>query len=190
MALIIFVLWVGSTGCIIKIGEFTINIATAKNNINESMNLLCAWLAGSCFSGFKFDIGFSLYFSRESESSYSSHALPWLSELQLLGEWWFGSKSEWLNKVNRFGDGVVLDEPVKAFRLAKLRWAKGATVKNATYENGVITIYFENDTSVSVSLESDNEYALMLKETGVSKENSRWLVVCDSDDMFYKTPGN
>jgi hypothetical protein len=163
-------------------------MAATKHDLDKALELLFCWLVGSGFSGFKFDTGFSLYFSRGSEGSFCGYSLPWLMELQLLGHWWFGAEKEWLKKIDKIGEGIEPDEPVKAFELTKLRWSEGALVKNVTYKDGIIAIDFANGLRISVSLESDDDYVLMLKETGVNEKDATWSVVCNGEDMYYRMP--
>lgn len=163
--------------------------AKTRSGRKESLQLFSAWLEGAGLTGFRFDTGFSLYFSRGAKT-YNGFPLPNLIELQLLGEWWFGAQNDWLAQVELLGEGVEPDEPLKAFRLTALRWSDGAVVQTTTFDEKehTIGIVFENGVCLTVSLVTDDEYALLLKESDVREQDATWSVAVEDDGMHYRMP--
>lgn len=159
---------------------------TTKNDKHTMVEILFTWLVGAGLNGFKFDTEFSIYFTRDKSASFKGYELPWFIELHLLGDWWFGSLEDWRDKVARLGQGVEPDEPVKASELALLRWSKGAVIEDINFTNQVMTIVFENKTTLSVSLKCEDEYVFMAHEKGVNEEDRNWSVTCDGENYFYR----
>jgi len=169
-----------------RVTKFTNMTTITKNDKNTMMELMCAWLTGAGFSGFRFDTAFTLYFIRDKSAAYNGFELPWQIELHLLGDWWIGSFNEWSDKVERLGQGVEPDEPVKASELALLRWSDGASVKNVTLSDEVMIIIFDNKTELSLSLVCEDEYIFSVNEFNVREEATNWSVTCDGDNYYYR----
>jgi len=163
-------------------------MASTTNDINKAIDLICQWLIGAIFIGFRFSSNFTLFFDRQSEASFVANSLPWQLELNLLEEWWIGDRQEWQEKVIHNGKGIEPDEPVKAFELTRLRWSGGAVVSDVLLDEKRLLILFQNGVTLQTELTGEDEYSFALTEYGVAEENSKWSVVCDSDGIYVRTP--
>lgn len=161
-----------------------------KNDKSTMMELLCSWLIGAGFSGFKFDTAFTLSFIRDKAASFRGLDLPWVIELHLLGNWWFGPHRDWMEKVSEIGQGIEPDEPVKASELALLRWSDGAVIKDIELSEDTLILTFANQTALTVSLEAEDDYVFSIKEAGVNEEDAYWSATCDGENYYYRVPSN
>lgn len=157
-----------------------------KNDKFGALEFLVSWLIGAGFNGFRFDTAFSLFFYRDDKVFYNGTELPRDIEIHLLGDWWIGPLSEWKEKVAALGCGVEPDEPVKAYELAKLRWTEGACIKDVSFTENTLSVTFENDLILSIALQCDDEYAFVVKESGVDEEDAEWSVTCENDNCYYR----
>jgi hypothetical protein len=157
-----------------------------KNDKSITLEILFDWLIGAGFNGFRFDTAFSLYFYQDSKVFYKGSELPRAIEMHLLGDWWIEPSNEWKKRVEKLGFGIEPDEPIKAYELAKLRWTEGSSIKDITFLDSKISIIFENDVVLSISLQCEDEYAFMVKEVGVYEEDVEWLVTCENGNFFYR----
>lgn len=160
---------------------------STRNDKGTALEILVRWLTGAGFSGFRFDTSFSLFFYRDVSASYMGSELPCASELHLLGDWWVGSTGEWHDKVDKLGVGIEPDEPVKAYELTKLRWSEGTRVKNVSLSENVLAIAFQDET-ICIAMQTDDEYAILLKEPGVNEEEAQWSVTCVNESCFCRCP--
>ena len=136
-------------------------MAQTLNDKEKAKEVICALLNDTGFSGFSFDTSFKLRFYRNKTAKYNGKTLPWEVQINILTEWWFGSKEDWLSKVSRMSCGKVQeqDEPVKAYELACLRWIEGSEVKKVTVNDHIMEILFQNGKLISMLLESEEDYA-------------------------------
>lgn len=167
-------------------------IVQTKKDRKISENLIQEILIGAGFSGFRFDTAFSLRFDRSKRTEIEGYELPWIFEIQILTEWWFGNKEEWERVVHSFDTKHCPDpeEPVKAYELTCLRWSDGSTVELIDFWDDCLSITFKNGKSLSISFESDEDFAWIIQEPNVPEENSQWSVVCENGEMFVRMPSN
>ncbi|SHL49386.1 hypothetical protein SAMN02745216_05267 [Desulfatibacillum alkenivorans DSM 16219] len=164
--------------------------AKTKKDRRVGEALIGAILKGGGFSGFRFDTAFCLRFERSEPGEINGNEIPWIFELQILTEWWFGAKEDWKKRVKSFQEKHCLDtdEPLKAYELTCLRWSEGGTVDLINMGDNCLTIVFKNGKSLSISLESDVDFAWIVQEPNVSEEDSQWSVVCECGELFVRMP--
>lgn len=156
---------------------------------SDAESLINKWLIGAIFIGFRFGSNFTLLFDRQSESRYGDRILPWHIKLDLFESWFFGDKTEWLKRVQKNGQGVEPDEPVKSFELTKLRWSEGAVVSSVLADDTKLILGFENGTTINVQLSEVDEYAYSIKENRESDHNvEEWSITLDEEGIFVNTP--
>lgn len=167
-------------------------IAETKKDRKIGENLIRAILNGAGFSGFRFDTAFSLRFDRSERTEIEGYELPWIFEVQILTEWWFGTKDEWKDVVQNFGAKHCTEpeEPIKSYELTCLRWSEGATVELIDFGNDCLSMIFKNGKSLSISFESDEDFAWIIKEPNIPEEKAQWSVVCECGEFFVRMPSN
>lgn len=147
----------------------------------------------SAFSGFSFDTSFTLRFCREGTTKIGKYRVPSEIEIVILTEWWFGTKKEWNEKLQQHIATMLChnpepQEPVQAYELTSLRWSEGALVEKIDFYENYMSIAFSNLKVISISFESDEDWAWIIRESNVSEVNSEWSVVCEGGEFFVRMP--
>lgn len=161
---------------------------TEQCSLSQSDKFLTEWLSGALFVGFRFASNFTLYFDLQNEVHFEGQKLPWTFRLEILEDWWFGDKDEWLQKVSEKGESVQPDEPVKAFELAKLRWSGGVMVESISVNEKILTIVFENNIELHVQQTSEDEFAYSLSDYSDSSSDCSWSLTLDSVGFYLRKP--
>lgn len=172
-----------------KKGLLSMISETKKDRVNAE-KLIRIILQGAGFSGFRLDTNFNLKFDRSEQAEFNGHELPWIFEIQILGDWWIGSKEEWRRLVEIFDsiDSTESEEPIKSFELTRLRWTEGATIDSIDFYKDYFTINFKNKKSLSISCVSDEDYSWIIKEPNIAEVDSLWSIVCESSDFYIRSP--
>ena len=119
---------------------------------------------------------------------YKNNTLPQEFEIRILSDWWFNNKDEWISRVKQLTtyDLVEPDEPVLAYELACIRWNDGSEVDEVKFNNNNMIIIFRSGKTISISLESADDYAWIIEETQISKNKESWSIICDNGEIFDK----
>ena len=142
------------------------------------------------FSGFSFDTSFKLRFYRNNAAEYQGKTLPWEIQINILTDWWFGSKEDWIIKVSKMSCEQLQeqDEPIKAYELAYLRWMEDSVVQKVIVNDNTMEILFRNGKQISMLLESEEDYAWTIEEPNVLEPNALWSVACENCELFVRIP--
>ncbi len=160
---------------------------SATNNLSRSVEFITQWLVGAIFIGFRFSSNFTLLFDRQTEAGFEGKSLPWQLRLDLLEDWWLGSKQEWTKKVSENGVGVEPDEPVKAYELAKLRWSEGAVVESIIANENKLSILFQDGTVLHALLTEEDEFSYSLSENSEDSSDCSCSITLDGEGFHLKT---
>lgn len=157
-----------------------------RSNRTESEELIKALFNNLAFGGFSFDMFFTLRFYRNGEGQFKDKTLPREIEIQILSEWWFGKKNEWVRRVKQLTTYKLVepDEPVLAYELACIRWTEGSEVTLIDFDNDTMIIHFRCGKSIVITLESEDDYAWIIQETNNSEPRINLSIVCN-DGEFY-----
>ena len=153
-------------------------MTTGRTNLDQANALAHQLLMGSLFVGFHFGSHFTLFFDRQTSTDFRGKHLPWQVKVVILEEWWINKRKDWMDEVKLKGEGVEPDEPLKAFKLAALRWQEGATVDRVSVAEDEICIEFENKVTITAKVTGDDEYCLGIFDTESKEILPKWSVVC------------
>lgn len=161
-----------------------------EKNREKGEKLIHALLKGAGLSGFSFDTFFTLRFCRNEAVEFEGHILPWIFELQILSDWWFDSKDKWQSRVNQFDTRQLIepDEPVKAFELASIRWMEGSDVDVVEIGEEVMMIKFRSGKTMTISLNSEEDYSWIVKGLEVPESKLMWSISCEDGELYVQTP--
>ena len=161
-----------------------------KSNDVKLKELVKSLFFDTAFGGFSFDMFFTLKFYRCSPASYNNNPLPQEIEIRILSNWWFDTKESWAARVNQLTtyDLVEPEEPILAYELACIRWMEGSEIEDVNLVDDRMTLLFRSGKSISISLESSDDYAWVIQETMTCEKEVSWSLVCDNEEFFVKTP--
>jgi hypothetical protein len=117
--------------------------------------------------------------------------LPSTMDLLPEGDWWFGDRADWRDRVSRFVPAGLVEpnEPLLAYELACLRWTDGADVLDVALAEEVVTISFRNGARMSIeNAEVQGDPGWVLRESGVLESHTNWSVACDGTEYFVRSP--
>ena len=126
-----------------------------------------------------------------TQKKFLDETFPEELALVLEDDWWVDSaEMNWSCFYNELApkNHIEPDEPVKAYLLALLRWSDGAVVKDVVFDDEKISIIFENNWKVSISLKNKEESLFCL--TGVSSmgNDSKWSVTYENGEFYHSQP--
>lgn len=153
----------------------------------QAENLSCILLKNCGFSGYRFDTSFTLSFTRNIAEKYEGNDLPWAVEVQIPGEWWFDTKTEWNEILTRLMPHKCPqpEEPVQAYELTLLRWTEGTDIETVCFDGELLVVKFKNQRTISISSEPVEDYSWVIEAIEGDK---KWSVVSEGGKFYSHIP--
>ena len=139
------------------------------------------------FEGYTFDTSFTLRFVKSSLDKKTNRWVPLITELYLLGEWWFHTEDEWkcrLGKLNKHGFSAS-EESLQAFDLANLRWRENSRIDSVLLTDEMFKMKLKNGCQLTIScvpVEGES-WVLIGKEYKIDGKEL-WSIVCEGGEYF------
>jgi hypothetical protein len=162
---------------------------TKEVSIVRAQEVAEMMLVGAGFSGFAFDCGFRLWFTRDSVSVQGAGGNPSEIELTIESTWRIGDRASWEAKVKLLAppDAVEPEEPVQAFALALMRWSTGSKITSASLSDDELRLNLDGGTTLVIASQSEG-LAWQIGVRGVPEYEAEWLVSSADGAYYVRTP--
>ncbi|MBE5995695.1 MAG: hypothetical protein E7247_25275 [Paenibacillaceae bacterium] len=163
-----------------------------KEIIRNKEKYLKTMLENAEFHYFTFHTNFLLGFICK-QREIAGIQFPTEITLSILGDWWFGDENEWksmVTKMTKESEFVEPDEPVKAFKLAALRWTEGAEIDSIELLQDRMKLHFRSGEIITImNFCDDEECAWEICNTYKRNNDDVFSIYCDGGIIYCNIQG-